>query len=484
MKFELASLILNSPSGKIAHSTWKTILGISVGVGLILFITGKLDSFIINMEDYMLSFMPEIQFQRTKNAMPTQLKLSDSRKFSALLEGDDEILVKGPAFFQIGIFQFQSDLVHINKRSLVLSGLVADSTNTSENLKPGNPLLLDISKNIRTKGQFANILADDSKQVIISARLSKKLFGNSESMGISFKIGARQTKNSKLIEVTVGGVYVNASVNSVFMSKNIAAQLTKNNNALWANTFIVRLKDKYRSKTWRQNLIDKLALERDQAGYYVDKYEKQFETNTTPVEELGMENSGGSKDKIADAMHQQEFQRWDAKYQSAQDSLDFLKPFQIQSWMDISPENLRHLKMTRILTTVILFAVLMLTAVSIKFLFDTIVIEKRRQIATLKAIGFGNRSIMVSFLSAGLFIGVMGVIIGSLLGISLNFATAAFEARLFEEMFGIQYRNIGLSAEFVMRVGAITVILSLLSAFFPMWSTLRIQPIEGIRREG
>jgi len=41
VKFELVSLILNSPSGKIAHSTWKTILGISVGVGLILFITGR-----------------------------------------------------------------------------------------------------------------------------------------------------------------------------------------------------------------------------------------------------------------------------------------------------------------------------------------------------------------------------------------------------------------------------------------------------------
>ena len=91
---------------------------------------------------------------------------------------------------------------------------------------------------------------------------------------------------------------------------------------------------------------------------------------------------------------------------------------------------------------------------------------------------------MVSFLSAGLFIGAMGVIIGCLLGIGLNFATAAFEAQFFEEMFGIQYRNIGLSAEFVMKVSAITVILSLLSAFFPMWSTLRIQPIEGIRREG
>ena len=198
MKFELASLILNSPSGKIAHSTWKTILGISVGVGLILFITGKLDSVIINMEDYMLSFMPEIQFQRTKNAMPTQLKFEDSRKFSALLEGDEEILVKGPAFFQIGIFQFQSDLVHINKRSLVLSGLVADSPNISENLKPSSPLLLDISKNIRIKGELAKILADDSKQVVISTRLSKKLFGNSEPVGMSFKIGTRQAKKSEL----------------------------------------------------------------------------------------------------------------------------------------------------------------------------------------------------------------------------------------------------------------------------------------------
>lgn len=483
MKWELTSLILNSSNGRLAHSTWKTILGISVGVGLILFITAKLDSFIINMEDYMLSIMPEVQFQRTKNSMPTQLKPADVGKLNALLDRDKRVLEKGPAFFQFNILQFKSKDIHINKRSLVVSGLIVDHSKLSDSpIKNQPPLLLDIANNLTIDENLATVLNKDSWKVVISSRLGEKLFGNESYVGRSFWLGNRLAKESELMEVTVAGVYVNASVNAVFMSQEASAQLTGNSKAIWANTYIVRLKNKYQSKEWRQELIDNISNERDLAGYRVEQYQASFAKTPNQTTDDNMENR--SHPSAEGAKHQQEFRHWKDRYTTAKDALDFLKPFQIQSWMDVAPENLRHLKMTRVVTIVILSAVLVLTAVSIKFLFDTIVIEKRRQIATLKAIGFGNRSIMISLLSAGLFIGVMGVVIGSLLGVGLNSATASYEAIFFQETFHIQYRNVGLPFDFVAKIGAVTVILSLISAFFPMRSTLKIQPIEGIRREG
>jgi len=493
---ELVALILHSQSGRFAQSTWKSILGVAMGVTLMLFITGKLDSFIINMEDYMLNFLPEIQFQRTKNSFPVALKFNDKQKIKQLIGDDPSVLVQGAAFIDMGIYQLEAEATHINKRCLLFSGLVAEvpanKTNSVAAQTLSEQFLLNITPYLQLNEPITTILAKGSNKIIISKRLKNKLFTNTDAIGQTIKIGRRKSKPEDLITAEVAGIYNIDSVNAIFLPQRMAAKIAGKPPALWANTYIVRLKDKYQSKPWRQQLYDKQIALRTQAQaeiFSLTQHSQQLKKQADNFKSQGDLQQSITHQELynkyrLEEQQNPEYQRWDAQRISAKNNLDFLSPFQVQSWMDISPENLKHLKMTRKVMLVIFATVLILTGLSIKFLFDTVVIEKRRQISTLKAIGFSNHSILLAFILSGGIIGGVGVLIGAVMGFTLNGLTALIEQQYFSQLFSFQYRNVWPTVEFTFSVMGLTLLLCMLSAILPAFSVLKIQPIDGLKREG
>lgn len=373
---DLIKLILSSQAGKLSKSTWKSILGVAVGVTLMLFITSKLDSFIINMEDYMLNFLPEIQFQRTRNAFPVSLKYSDSDTLNNIIEGDEEILVSGSAFWDRGIFQLKTKSKHINKDCLLFSGLSSDS----------GELLLSVERYLDVVKPIADILYDDSSSIIISKRLEGKLFNGASAVGEVIEVGLLKSETNKLTKLIVAGIYNNNSVNAIFLSRSSASKIIGKPKSKIDNSYIVRLKDKYLSKEWRRSLIDEKIALRDVTKLNLSKIDPDLDGY----------------------LHQ----KLDAEYQKAKADVDFLNPFMIRSWMDISPENLEYLKITRAIMLLVFSSIIMLTGLSIKFLFDTIIFEKKRQISILKILGYSNLSIVKSFAVSGMFIGAMGIAVG------------------------------------------------------------------------
>jgi ABC-type lipoprotein release transport system permease subunit len=450
---DLIKLILNSQSGNLSKSTWKSMLGVAVGVTLMLFITSTLDSFIVNIEDYMLNFLPEIQFQRTKNAFPTHLKYRDAEGINALFSKDNTVLVSGAAFWERSIFQITTDTTHINKDILLFSGLIPDKNQST----PNNEYLLNIKPYLQSNEPIEYILKNDSNKVIISRRLQLKLFPNEPAIGKQLKIGLLKTESSKLTSVIVGGIYNNNSVNAIFVSRSSAISIMeKHDKALWANTYIVRLKNKYDSKEWRKKLLNNQTALRDKLKNDLD--------NTT--------------DKNSDV-----YKQLSIDYEKIKSDIEFISPFQIQSWMDISPENLNYLKITRSIMLIIFSSILFLTTLSIKFLFDTIVIEKKRQIAILKTLGYSDIGVLNAFIMAGILIGAVGVLIGVMLGFFLNWTMGLLEQYYFEHNFSFQYINVLPSFMFTVYVSLLVMTLCAISALPSAWRVMKTKPIEGIKRD-
>jgi putative ABC transport system permease protein len=105
----------------------------------------------------------------------------------------------------------------------------------------------------------------------------------------------------------------------------------------------------------------------------------------------------------------------------------------------------------------------------------TSVIERTREIGTLKAIGAQNRHVLALFLFEALLIGVFGATIGLLAGIAGGYALSiAFAANgqprdpifLVQDMFTVWLISIGLSV---------------LAGFFPALKASRLLPIEALR---
>lgn len=167
------------------------------------------------------------------------------------------------------------------------------------------------------------------------------------------------------------------------------------------------------------------------------------------------------------------------------------------------------LKLEKLIMTIILFLVIISAGFTIMGTIVMVVMEKRRAIGILKAMGARPGSIMVIFVLEGFLIGVTGTLIGVVAGLAaaLNLESIILWVEDIINIFvekaylifdlGPFYRiNIvptnvyyidsiptQISPEFVVFIAASAVFLSTFAAIFPAWQASRNKPVETIRYE-
>jgi putative ABC transport system permease protein len=100
------------------------------------------------------------------------------------------------------------------------------------------------------------------------------------------------------------------------------------------------------------------------------------------------------------------------------------------------------------------------------------VTERTREIGIMKAVGAGNRDILVLFLVEAVLIGIVGAVFGTLLGIAGGF--------LIGEYIGIPYVFPTEWAAVAVLVG---VLVGVLAGLYPAWDAARTDPIDALRYE-
>lgn len=107
------------------------------------------------------------------------------------------------------------------------------------------------------------------------------------------------------------------------------------------------------------------------------------------------------------------------------------------------------------------------------------VAERRQQIGVLRAIGFQRRMVQLSFLLESSFVALLGIVVGSILGLILSFnivADSAEQGSAEGISFAVPWLN--LSIIFLIAYGA-----SLLTTFLPARQASHIYPAEALRYE-
>lgn len=104
--------------------------------------------------------------------------------------------------------------------------------------------------------------------------------------------------------------------------------------------------------------------------------------------------------------------------------------FHVQTWEDKQGPLLQAVKVEVALLNIILFFIIAVAGFGILAIFFMIVVEKTRDIGTLKALGASRSGIMGVFLGYGLALGLIGCLAGTILGIVLTWNINPIEKTL------------------------------------------------------
>ncbi len=157
-------------------------------------------------------------------------------------------------------------------------------------------------------------------------------------------------------------------------------------------------------------------------------------------------------------------------------------PYEVESWQRAYRNFLSIFKIQNIITYMIVFAILTVSAFGIFNIIMMTVLEKKKDIAILMAMGFTRRDILFIFVVQGLIIGLLGAIIGSFLGFGLQ---EYLESVRLDVEGLIRAKGFVLDRSPILYLYAFVFALffSLLASLYPSYRASRLNPVDIFRSQ-
>jgi lipoprotein-releasing system permease protein len=112
------------------------------------------------------------------------------------------------------------------------------------------------------------------------------------------------------------------------------------------------------------------------------------------------------------------------------------------------------------------------------------VMEKTRDIAILRTMGAPPKSIMAIFIFQGLFVGLIGTLLGLVSGSFLCHLLARYKfIRLPPDVYYITTLPVRMEWLDIVFIAFAAIIISFLATIYPSWQASRVNPVESLRYE-
>lgn len=166
--------------------------------------------------------------------------------------------------------------------------------------------------------------------------------------------------------------------------------------------------------------------------------------------------------------------------------------YEVRDWSQTQGSLFRAVKMEKLMVGLLLMSVVAVAAFNIVSTLVMSVTEKRRDIAVLRTMGARASGIMAIFIAHGLALAMLGIGVGTVLGVlvALNIASltaaveSAFGVKLFDpSVYFISELPAKLLWGDVVAVIVAALVLSLLATLYPAWRAARVAPAEVLRYE-
>jgi len=152
-------------------------------------------------------------------------------------------------------------------------------------------------------------------------------------------------------------------------------------------------------------------------------------------------------------------------------------PYQVESWQQANAQLVSALNAQSVSTTLIRGVVLVVVVLGIASVLVVSVVQKRREIGFLRAMGATRAQVLRIFLLQGAIVGALGSTLGVALAVLLIWAFTSFV----RGSDGLPLFAITLAPGLALRVAAIATLCGVLAAVAPARRAAALDPAQAIR---
>jgi lipoprotein-releasing system permease protein len=154
----------------------------------------------------------------------------------------------------------------------------------------------------------------------------------------------------------------------------------------------------------------------------------------------------------------------------------------VRDWQERNQSLFSALQLERIAMFLVLTINILLAAFSITSTLVMTLIERRREIAILSAMGAEPKSIHRIFVYQGLSAGIIGSILGTVIGGTACWIVATMGLPLnTEEIYYISAIPVSVNIGDVLAIVSVALSVSLISTLYPAYYASKIKPLEGLK---
>jgi lipoprotein-releasing system permease protein len=163
--------------------------------------------------------------------------------------------------------------------------------------------------------------------------------------------------------------------------------------------------------------------------------------------------------------------------------LDLGGAFHSLDWSELNRNLFTALEVQKIALTLVIATIIFVAAFNVIATLIMIVLEKKREIAILKAMGATDATVLGIFMIQGVVVGVIGTLAGVLVGGGLVAYLDKVQFPLDPKVYLIDHLPVVLNPTVFLVTIGIALLICTVSTIAPSWWAARMLPVDGLRYE-
>jgi lipoprotein-releasing system permease protein len=160
------------------------------------------------------------------------------------------------------------------------------------------------------------------------------------------------------------------------------------------------------------------------------------------------------------------------------------KLYDVVDWMELNHGLFTALRIQQILMSLVLALIILVAAFTVIATLIMVVLDKKREIATIKAMGASDGQLLRAFLYQGLIIGLMGTAFGLGFGFVVCRWILAYGFPLDPKVYFIDHLPVQMRPAEFLLTGVFAILACLFATVWPALHASRLRPAEAFREAG